>query len=606
MAEKNEAGMQMSMNPKIEKDREAIVQARAKGKGALFGTFLKLSGPGWLQSAITLGGGSLSSSLYLGVLVGFSFLWLQPLAMILGIIMLSAIAYVTLSTGQRPLRAINEHVSPVLGWSWVIASMMANIVWSMPQFGLGTAAIRQNLLPSVFGADSDMNEMLAKVIVGLILLAAAITFVMLYNAGGKGVRAFEILVKLMVGMIVLCFFGVVVKLAASDVFSGTEILKGLIPNPKLFFAPAETMMPFINGVSEQFQGFWTDVIVTEQRGVMISAASTAVGINMTFLLPYSMLRKGWGREFRGLAIFDLSTGLFIPFIITTGCVVIASAGQFHAKTAEGFLGEIDAKGQLVVPAGKLAKSFDGLMDRRLTEELGAKAFAELSNEEKPANMQMAKKLKDKLGAEAFTALSKEQRNAMVEAMPVADKTMGALLVRRDAFDLADAIAPLTGDKVSKIVFGVGVLGMAMGAITMLMLINGLVLCEMLGKPAMGWPQKIGSLMVSVGVVMPLVWEDALMWLAIPTSMFAMVLLPIAYISFSILLNQKKLLGDDLPRGGRRILWNVLMACAVAGTSFLCIWTLWGKFRWVGIGMMVVFIALVQAVEVFRKQKKQAA
>ena len=579
MAEKNEAGMQMSMNPKIEKDRESIIQARAKGKGALFGTFLKLSGPGWLQSAITLGGGSLASSLYLGVLVGFSFLWLQPLAMILGIIMLSAIAYVTLSTGQRPLRAINEHVSPVLGWSWVIASMMANIVWSMPQFGLGTAAIRQNLLPSVFGADSGMNEMLAKVIVGLILLAAAITFVMLYNAGGKGVRVFEIMIKLMVGMIVLCFFGVVVKLAASDVFSGTEILKGLIPNPKLFFAPAETMMPFINGVSEQFQGFWTNVIVTEQRGVMISAASTAVGINMTFLLPYSMLRKGWGREFRGLAIFDLSTGLFIPFIITTGCVVIASAGQFHAKTAEGFLGEMDAKGQLVQPAENLAKSYNKLMSNRLKAEIGA---------------------------EAFESLGEKELAVAIEAMPVADKTMGALLVRRDAFDLADTIAPLTGDKVSKIVFGVGVLGMAMGAITMLMLINGLVLCEMLGKPAMGWPQKIGSLMVSVGVIMPLVWEDALMWLAIPTSMFAMVLLPIAYISFSILLNQKKLLGDDLPRGGKRILWNVLMACAVAGTSFLCIWTLWGKFRWVGMGMMVAFIVLVQAVEVFRKQKKKAA
>ena len=123
MAEKNEAGMQMSMNPKIEKDRESIIQARAKGKGALFGTFLKLSGPGWLQSAITLGGGSLASSLYLGVLVGFSFLWLQPLAMILGVIMLSAIAYVTLSTGKRPLRAINEHVNPVLGWGWIIASI---------------------------------------------------------------------------------------------------------------------------------------------------------------------------------------------------------------------------------------------------------------------------------------------------------------------------------------------------------------------------------------------------------------------------------------------------------------------------------------------------
>ena len=110
----------ISMNPRIQKDRQLIIESRRKGRGATLGAFFKLSGPGWLQSAITLGGGSLSSSLYLGVLVGFSFLWLQPLAMILGIIMLSAIGYVTLSTGQRPFRAINEHVNPVLGWGWMI------------------------------------------------------------------------------------------------------------------------------------------------------------------------------------------------------------------------------------------------------------------------------------------------------------------------------------------------------------------------------------------------------------------------------------------------------------------------------------------------------
>ncbi|UCG48995.1 MAG: hypothetical protein JSU94_04265, partial [Phycisphaerales bacterium] len=135
------------MNPRIEKDREMILTSQKQGRWPLFKTFVRLSGPGWLQSGITLGGGSLSSSLYLGVLVGFSFMWLQPLAMILGIIMLSAIAYVTLSTGERPLRGINQHVSPVLGWGWLLASMMANLVWSLPQFALGTAALRQNLLP---------------------------------------------------------------------------------------------------------------------------------------------------------------------------------------------------------------------------------------------------------------------------------------------------------------------------------------------------------------------------------------------------------------------------------------------------------------------------
>ena len=93
--------------------------------GRTLATYTRLSGPGWLQSAITLGGGSLAGSLYLGVIGGYEFLWLQPLMMILGIVMLSAIAYVTLSTGKRPFQAMNEHVSPVLGWGWLLAAMMA-------------------------------------------------------------------------------------------------------------------------------------------------------------------------------------------------------------------------------------------------------------------------------------------------------------------------------------------------------------------------------------------------------------------------------------------------------------------------------------------------
>ena len=139
----------------LELDRQRLIEAKQKGGLVTLATFVKLSGPGWLQSAITLGGGSLASSLYLGVLAGFSLLWLQPLAMVFGVIMLSAIAYVTLATGQRPFRAINDHVNPVLGWGWIIATMMANLVWALPQFALGTAAMKQNLLPA--GAFGDMT-----------------------------------------------------------------------------------------------------------------------------------------------------------------------------------------------------------------------------------------------------------------------------------------------------------------------------------------------------------------------------------------------------------------------------------------------------------------
>ncbi|HRZ18171.1 MAG TPA: hypothetical protein P5141_11470, partial [Candidatus Hydrogenedentes bacterium] len=88
----------LSVNTRIERDRKLINEARERGRWPLFGVFVRLSGPGWLQSAITLGGGTLSNSLYLAVLTGFVFLWLQPVAMVFGIVMLSAISYVTLST----------------------------------------------------------------------------------------------------------------------------------------------------------------------------------------------------------------------------------------------------------------------------------------------------------------------------------------------------------------------------------------------------------------------------------------------------------------------------------------------------------------------------
>jgi Mn2+/Fe2+ NRAMP family transporter len=565
----------MHMNPRIEKDRQLILDGQRKGKGALLKAYMKLSGPGWLQSGITLGGGSLSSSLYLGVLVGFSFMWLQPLAMILGIIMMSAIAYVTLSSGERPLRAINNHVSPVLGWGWLIASMMANLVWSLPQFALGTAALRQNILPSLLGPAS-MAEVPSKMIAGAIFLAICLTFTLTYGAGGKGTKIFEILIKTIVSMIVMCFLGVVIKLSIEGKIRWGEILSGLVPDLSLFVKPTDYIMPHIERVSGQFQSYWTNMIVGQQRDVMISAAATAVGINMTFLLPYSMLRKGWDKHFRGLAIFDLSTGLFIPFIIATGCVVIASSSQFHGQPAAGFVAD-EPGGQITAePAGNLVGPYKGLLASRLKHEIGAEEFAKLTP---------------------------EQVQEKSQALPWADKRMAAILVKRDASNLADTLTPLTGPVIAQYVFGLGVIGMAMSAATMLMTINGLCLCELLGRPPRGWTQRFGSLMVSVGALGPFFWKDAAPYLAVPTSVFAMVLLPIAYFAFFLLMNQKSFLGDNMPIGAKRILWNVLMALASGAAAFGSVWSLWSKLQWKGIGILVGFIVLCLIVHFVRKKPR---
>lgn len=603
MSNNGEDKIQMSTNVKLEQHRQMILDAEKKGKLATLLAFTKLSGPGWLQSAITLGGGSLSSALYLGVLVGFSFMWLQPLAMILGIIMMSAIAYVTLSTDRRPLRDINNHVSPILGWGWLLASMMANIVWSMPQFSLATASLQQNLFPTVFGMESAMGEDTGKIVVGLIILAITIAVVMLYNQGGGGVKAFEILVKMMVGSIVICFFGVVIVLTKEGSLNWGEICAGLIPDLSLLKEPVKGFAEHIANVKEGCQDFWNNLIVSQQRDVMISAAATAVGINMTFLLPYSMLRKGWNKDFRGLAIFDLSTGLFIPFILATGCVVIASASQFHAKPAMGFgVTEAEINKTLtepVKPDKNLVGPYKKLMIERIKFEIEKDALDKLPDNPEQAKINAQKALA------AFDNLTDEQKQAKINGMPIADRKMSAMLVKRDAFNLAKTLEPLTGKGVARYVFGFGVLFMALNAATMLMLINGLCFCELLNRPAKGWTQKFGSIMVSVGILGPFFWQDAKMWLAVPTSVFAMVLLPIAYFAFFALMNQKKVLGDNMPTGIKRITWNVLMATSSIMAFLASLWCLWSKLGWFGLVLMVLFLTTLVVVHKVRTGKAVA-
>jgi len=572
MVDKQAASPATHTNPRIEKDRRMILEARAKGRGATFKTFVRLSGPGWLQSGITLGGGSLASCLYLGTLVGFDFLWLQPAAMILGVIMLSAIAYVTLSTGQRPVRAINEHLNPVLGWGWLLAAMTANLIWSMPQFGLGMAAIRQNLLPGVFGPDA-MPEMQGRVLAACLFVAFALSGSMLYGVGGRGTRIFELLVRGLVTFVVLCFLGVVIKLSVDGVLDWGEALAGLVPDFGLLSRPADKFLSHIEAVAPAFRDYWTDLIVGQQRDVMIGAAAAAVGINMTFMLPYSMLRKGWDRDFRGLAIFDLSTGLFIPFVLATGFVVMASATQFHAAPAKGLLGELDDEGRAVVPARNLVKPFNDLLAGRLVYEIGAEAFASLPDNERLERM---------------------------KSLPQEDKVLAAMLVKRDSFNLAEALAPLTGRRFSQYVFGLGVLGMVTGAATMLMTINGLCLCELLNKRPGGWTQRIGSLMVVLSALPPLFWNQAQVWLAVVASVICGTLLPIAYVTFFLLMNRRSLLGDSIPRGGRRALWNGLMGIACVLAAFGSLWTLWAKTRWIGIVVFLGFVALAGIAQICRR------
>ncbi|MBT3212317.1 MAG: hypothetical protein HN345_09960 [Planctomycetaceae bacterium] len=531
-------------------ERTQLEEAQAAGLGRTLATYTRLSGPGWLQSAITLGGGSLAGSLYLGVIGGYEFLWLQPLMMILGIVMLSAIAYVTLSTGQRPFQAMNEHVSPVLGWGWLLAAMMANLVWAMPQFSLGTAALQQNLFPQYLSGDS------AKIIcvVGLFLLAAVVVW--FYDSPGWGVRIFEISLKAMVGLVVLSFFGVVVAMSWKGELDWAAITKGFVPDLSLLWRPVTGLSGFIE--ESNAPDYWTATILRAQRERMIAAAATAVGINMTFLLPYSMLRKGWDRAFRGLAAFDLSTGLFIPFLLATSCVVIAAASQFHAEINEKVISQ---------PAVEITGSYRDNLERRVKADLSV---------------------------DDSTSLSESGMNERIDALSSADRKLAYTLIKRDAFDLANALENLFGKGgLTQKIFGIGVLGMAISTIVILMVINGFCVCEMTHREGDRVVQRLGAILPGIvgGLGFLALWgdEQAKFWLAVPTSNFGMVLLPIAYVAFFFMMNSPSLLGDAMPRGGVRIIVNVVMLVAIAAASVGAGLSVWANVGWIGVILAAGFI-----------------
>lgn len=494
-----------------------------------FGGYITLSGPGWLQSAITLGGGSLAGSLFLGVVAGYSMMWLQPFAMILGIVMLIAIGYVTLSTGERPFRAINEHVNPVLGWSWALATLAANMVWALPQYSLAAGVLQQNLLPGLLGADGALGDWNAKLIISGAVLVATTVVTWSYGSGHWGVVLYERMLKVVVAAIVLSFVLVVVMLSFSE--SGLDwaaIFGGFIPDFGAIDRPSAGFAAMLEQAPADQQGFWNDLIVSMQKDRIMAAFATAVGINMTFLLPYSMLGRGWSREHRGLSVFDLCTGMFIPFVIATSCVVIASSHQFYATAEASLVSDSPAE----AATGKQSDAFLGMLKKRLGDDA-----ADLSDDE------------------------------VVARVTDAEKRIAASLVDRNAFQLAKSLKPLTGDFFANIIFGFGVLAMTLSTITILMLISGFVICEITGIEPTGWPFRIACLAAATGALGPFVWSRAAFALAIPTSVFGLMLLPIAYWTFFLLINQRSLLGDSMPKGATRLVVNLVMIVAAGIATY---------------------------------------
>lgn len=267
--------------------------------------YLRHIGPGYMQSAMTLGGGTAFASIFAGAAFGYQLLWVAPLAMLLGIIVLSAVAHQTLSSDENPFQAMKKHAGSFYAYSFAIGGIASSIIWQFAQYALASSML-------VAVAKSSGYEV-SKGAMGTLALAWCVAVALLYDSRPSLVRLYENLIKGMVWFIIACFGLVVIK---TGIPHPGDLLSGTVP----FRIP---------GVNKGVEGMT----------LVVSGLAAAVGANMVFVYPYTLRKRGWGKAHRRLARVDLGFGMFIPYVIAASLMLIASASVYYYGDPELFVGK---------------------------------------------------------------------------------------------------------------------------------------------------------------------------------------------------------------------------------------------------------------------------
>lgn len=317
----------------LEAEKNLLRELEHASVGKRWAGYLKFIGPGYLQSAMTLGSGTAASSLFAGAVFGYDLLWVAPLGMLIGILVMGVVSHQTLSTGQRVLPAMATHASKTLAWGFAIAAVIASIVWHFPQYNLAAAVLTD-------ATDTLGVEGVPRMVASFVVLIWAVALSLSYGKSTRLVRVYESFLKYTVWGIVALLAWVVFKTDTdwAGVFGG--------------FVPS---LPESSGGINSIE-------------VVVAGVAAAVGINMLLLYPYSLLARGWGREHRGLAKFDLFTGMLIPYALASSLMVIAASNTLHASGAEV------TKGAAVSTLARVLGDVIGPVSGRMLFDLGILAM----------------------------------------------------------------------------------------------------------------------------------------------------------------------------------------------------------------------------------------
>ncbi len=518
----------------ISKEVKILESCQSAGNvKALFG-YSKITGPGWWIAAASLSAGSLIGSVGLGQRLGLDGLWIQATAMLLGMFTLFTISQITLNTQQSLFVILKNDWNKSLATWLAVSAIITSFTWCMPQFRLGADAVVATLLPSL---DNKGGRVLIAVV--LLILSVGLSFI--YERHGPRSSIFTWTIKLLVLFVIFSAISSVILFLPSSGISLGAILQSLVPSYSLLIEPSPLFSTLLEN-SGEMKMFWEEKILLKQRELALVCFSSTLGVNLMFALPLLLLNRNWRRSHDRFSKFNLFTTGFLPFSIVSVCLTLLSTIAFQQRDV------IVSDVELLEDAVTV-----DLLNQRIVHEIGS---------------------------ERFKDMAPFQQDALLSALSNDEKRLASVIAGKSVKQWIASLSQ-TGGTYFTYLLGLTIFAITLSTIVILMIINGHLVCEVLGKPHKGPAFQSGSLLLAIASIGPFVWSDQDNWVSDPTYFISLAILPFALLSFALVLNNPSIMGRMRPNGmgGYFINAGIILSFVFLGSSsFYLVWNeYWGSF-----------------------------
>ncbi len=222
---------------KLEREQQVLIALDQKPWRQRIRGYFNLTGPAWMQSAMTLGAGSAAASVVAGAFYGYQLLWVQPIAMFLGVFMMAALANITLTKGERAYLIVGRELHPSVAFLWAVATVVSTVIWHFGQYALlggaawdlaNVAGIHGALDPATGKSVAGATQTMVRFAGGFLILGINIYLTWNYGSKPAGIKLYEGFLRWMIRIVMLAFLVVVgVQLVRGQLDFG-GIMQGIL------------------------------------------------------------------------------------------------------------------------------------------------------------------------------------------------------------------------------------------------------------------------------------------------------------------------------------------------------------------------------------------